>query len=275
MSAIDESCPPSNRTDVLEYALGLGKPAFFLRIDKTPACPHGFYDACQGEALKDLHRRYPGPLIGVRTDYTSGIAVLDVDPGKGGDRWWGDNRYRLPRTRMHETRSGGIHGVFQHLEGLRCSTSKIAPGIDVRADGGYAVWWPMTGLSVINPDALAPWPDWLKPPDPEPPSAPIATAPFCGGSRYGAVALASACAAITCAPCGDQESTLNRECFSVGQLVGAGVIDQPSAISRLLSAASAMPSYDARRPWTHREVAGKVNRAFAQGQQKPRKPRAP
>jgi hypothetical protein len=114
----------------------------------------------------------------------------------------------------------------------------------------------------------------LKPPRPEPPPGPHVTAPFCGGSRYGAVALAAACAAITCAPCGDQESTLNRECFSIGQLVGAGVIDQSSAISRLMSAASAMPSYDARRPWTHREVAGKVNRAFAHGQQKPRKPRA-
>jgi hypothetical protein len=114
----------------------------------------------------------------------------------------------------------------------------------------------------------------LKPPRPEPPPGPIVTAPFCGGSRYGAVALAGACAAITCAPCGDQESTLNKECFSIGQLVGAGVIDHASAMSRLMSAASAMPSYDARRPWTHREVVGKVNRAFAEGQQKPRKPRA-
>jgi hypothetical protein len=112
----------------------------------------------------------------------------------------------------------------------------------------------------------------LKPPRPEPPPGPIVTAPFCGGSRYGAAALAGACAAITCAPCGDQESTLNRESFSIGQLVGAGVIDQSSAISRLLSAASAMPSYDSRRPWGPREVVDKVNRAFAQGQCRPRTP---
>jgi Bifunctional DNA primase/polymerase, N-terminal len=112
----------------------------------------------------------------------------------------------------------------------------------------------------------------LKPPRPEPPPGPIVTAPFCGGSRYGAAALAGACAAITCAPCGDQESTLNRESFSIGQLVGAGVIDQSSAISRPLSAASAMPSYDSRRPWGPREVVDKVNRAFAQGQCRPRTP---
>jgi hypothetical protein len=33
-------------------------------------------------------------------------------------------------------------------------------------------------------------------------------------------------------------------------------------------------SYDSRRPWRPLEVVEKVNRAFAQGQQKPRKPRA-
>jgi hypothetical protein len=112
----------------------------------------------------------------------------------------------------------------------------------------------------------------LKPPMPEPPRGPLVTAPFCGGSRYGAVALAGACAAITCAPCGSQEGTLNREAYSIGQLVGAGVIDQASALNRLMAAASAMPSYDSRRPWRPREVIDKVNRAFAQGQQKPRQP---
>ena len=262
----------TQRATVLKAARRLPLPAFFCNEAKRPTCPNGLYDACQGDALDALFRRHPGPLIGVPTGPASGLAVLDVDPNKGGDTWWNENRARLPLTRVHETRSGGIHGVFQHRDGLRCSTSKIALGIDVRGERGYIVWWPFTGLSVINADVLAPWPDWLKPPDPDPP-APIVTAPFCGGSRYGAVALASACAAITCAPNGDQESTLNKESYSIGQLVGAGVIDQASAISRLLSAASAMPSYDARRPWTRREIDTKVNRAFAQGQQSPRKPR--
>jgi hypothetical protein len=25
---------------------------------------------------------------------------------------------------------------------LRCSRGRIAPGVDVRADGGYVIWWP-------------------------------------------------------------------------------------------------------------------------------------
>jgi hypothetical protein len=39
-----------------------------------------------------------------------------------------------------------------------------APGVDVRADGNYIIWWPAHGYPVINDlplDQLADWPDWL------------------------------------------------------------------------------------------------------------------
>jgi hypothetical protein len=35
-----------------------------------------------------------------------------------------------------------LHFFFQHAPGLRCSRGLIAPGVDVRADGGYVIWWP-------------------------------------------------------------------------------------------------------------------------------------
>jgi hypothetical protein len=94
------------------------------------------------------------------------------------------------------------------------------------------------------------------------------------GSRYGAAALDRACAAISGAPCGDQELTLNREAYSIGALVGGGVLDRATALNRITDAALSMPSYDSRRPWLRLQVVEKVNRAFAQGLQKPRKPRA-
>ena len=55
--------------------------------------------------------------------------------------------------------------LFKHLDGLRCSTSKIAPGIDVRAEGGYIIWWPASGLEFKDypPDGLPQWPLWLLP----------------------------------------------------------------------------------------------------------------
>jgi hypothetical protein len=64
--------------------------------------------------------------------------------------------------------------IFAHVEGLRCSIGKIVLGVDVRAEGGYAIWHPAAGLPVLHDGEGAPWPDWLraqlKPPAPPPPS---------------------------------------------------------------------------------------------------------
>jgi hypothetical protein len=58
--------------------------------------------------------------------------ALDIDPRHGGDVWYAANLSRLPRTRTHQTRSGGLHILFDHADGVRSSAGKIAPGIDVR-----------------------------------------------------------------------------------------------------------------------------------------------
>jgi hypothetical protein len=90
------------------------------------------------------------------TGEPSGIAVLDIDV-KG--LAWFDARH-LPLTRMHQTRSGGLHLLFRHAEGLRNSASAIAPGIDVRASGGMVIYWPREGLPVCDAP-LADWPGEL------------------------------------------------------------------------------------------------------------------
>jgi hypothetical protein len=111
------------------------------------------------------------------------------------------------------------------------------------------------------------------PPRPEPARyTPLPAGPVTA-DRYGAAALDRACSAISGAPCGDQELTLNREAYSIGGLVGGGVLERSTALNRITDAALSMPSYDSRRPWMRLQVVEKVNRAFAQGQQKPRNPR--
>jgi hypothetical protein len=147
-----------------------GYCVFPCRDDKRPACPHGFKDATKNaEAIEELWRRFSGPLIGVATGTMSGFAVLDIDrKHPEAVEWWIQRRERLMPTRVHRTRSGGLHLLYRHSEGLTCSASKIAVGIDVRADGGYIVWWPAAGMPVLASAAQAPWPDWLLPSTPQP-----------------------------------------------------------------------------------------------------------
>jgi Bifunctional DNA primase/polymerase, N-terminal len=263
---------PAER-EALAAAMLLAWPSFPCFADKRPACPRGFKDAAlPTHGLATLWARHPGELIGIPTGAASGFSVLDVDLSKGGAEWWEKNRGRLPKTRLHETRSGGVHVFFVHRAGIRNTAGRIARGIDTRGDGGYIIWWPATGLGVLNADDLAPWPDWLRPPPPEPVNfTPLPAGPV-NSSRYGASALDRACAAIRGAANGAQEATLNRESFSIGQLAGAGILDRATALNRITSAARSMPSYDPRRPWTARELIGKVNRAFGQGLQRPRNP---
>src|SRR4051812_42737001 len=127
---------------ILDKALTLadmGLPVFPLLADKSPACAGGFKAATTDPAEnRPLFSNFGAVLIGVPTGPRSKLAVLDIDAKKGGDQWLAEHKHRLPTTRCHHTRSiGGQHFLFRHVEGLRCSESKIARGVDICAAGGY------------------------------------------------------------------------------------------------------------------------------------------
>jgi hypothetical protein len=122
------------------------------RLNKRPARAHGFYDA---------KRIKPSPewdLVGVRSGEASGISGLDIDPK--GEAWYRENFDALPLTRAHETQRRGVHLLFKHAPGLGCSTERIALGVDVKAQGGYFIWWPRQGLP-FEDHPICGWPDWL------------------------------------------------------------------------------------------------------------------
>jgi Bifunctional DNA primase/polymerase, N-terminal len=162
-----------------DAALRTGWHCFPCLANKVPACPRGFHAATNDPAtLMDLWRRHPGPLVGVATGPRSGVVCLDIDCGEGkanaasARAWLEDNEYRLPRTWRHETQSGGIHVLFKHTPGFRCSTSLIAFGVDTKGearankdgaavDGGYFIFWPAAGTRVLVCASLAPAPQWL------------------------------------------------------------------------------------------------------------------
>jgi hypothetical protein len=101
-------------------------------------------------------------LVGAQTGETNGFDVLDVD-GEAGRAWYDANFDALPTTHAQETRRG-VHLYFRAAPGLGCSigkaTSGIAPGVDVRAEGGYVILWGREGYPTEEAP-ICEWPDWL------------------------------------------------------------------------------------------------------------------
>src|SRR6516162_11199071 len=187
---------------VLEDALRLATvgliPSFPCLPDKRPACPHGFKDATKDpEQLKALWQRFPGSLVGVPTGEASSVFVLDIDSTKhrAADEWLERHAPYLPETRMHRTRSGGLHFLFKHEPGFKNSASKLAAGVDTRGEGGFIIWWPFhlginAGHQLIS---LAPVPEWLlKALQPQPPSRKVIPFPKIARTRFGNVDSAKA-----------------------------------------------------------------------------------
>jgi hypothetical protein len=72
--------------------------------DKGTRVPGGYKAAVPDQAgIARLFSKYRDPLIGVATGCINCIDVVDIDPRHGGDRFFHENRDRLPQTRTHVT----------------------------------------------------------------------------------------------------------------------------------------------------------------------------
>jgi hypothetical protein len=151
-------------------------PVFPCRIDnKSPITKRGFYDASiDPDQIRRWWSRWPDALIGVPCGLR--FVVIDIDLQHSTAQEWLASA-ELPETRTHFTRSGGRHLLFRPHPQVRNSAGKIWPHVDTRGEGGYIIWWPATGLEVIDAGVLAPVPDWivrrLNPPAPSPNPAAI------------------------------------------------------------------------------------------------------
>lgn len=210
---------------------------------KVPATPRGFHDATNDPgAVRKLWQRWPGALIGIPTGRTNGFDVLDVDPRHGGDTWHDAHRHNLPDTRIHRTRSGGLHILFRHLNGVRNSAGRIAPGIDVRGEGGFIIWWPAAGCSEVAHGAPTEWPAWLhtgvlRKPAPKPNST--ATIPQAKTDqldvRYRQW-VEKLLENVRAAPDGTKHDTLLRTSRALGGIIAAAGIAEANAVTWLLAA---------------------------------------
>lgn len=214
----------------LQHALecaAQGWAVFPVSSDKVPRCPRGCLAASSDPAtIKAMHAEYGFVLVAIATGEKSNVAALDLDHQHGAAEWWQDNRHRLPATRAHRTRSGGIHLWFRHTPGLRNSTARIAPGIDVRGEGGSCIYWPATGLPVLHDAPLADWPEWLVPPA-KPATAPSPMPVFTGETaarRYAEAAMRNAILEVATAGPGTRNDQLNQTTYSLLRLVSTGAV---------------------------------------------------
>lgn len=138
---------------------------------------HGVKDATTDQALiRCWFERWPEANIGIATGTVSGFDVLDIDPRAGGSENLFDLERKhgeLPSTVTASTGGGGSHFFFQHNANgkNRTGAGAIAPGVELKAEGGYIVAPPSlhesgkrySWVSGCAPGELeiARMPDWL------------------------------------------------------------------------------------------------------------------
>ena len=141
-------------------------------VAKHPITVHGVKDATDDPAkLRDCFTgAYEIANIGLATGSPSNVFVVDVD---NIDSFVGlqSNNEPLPRTWEAKTGSGGKHLYFRNPQNVNVknSRSKLAPGIDVRGEGGYVILPPSVHATgqryewINAPDkvTLADAPAWL------------------------------------------------------------------------------------------------------------------
>jgi hypothetical protein len=236
----------------LAYA-ACGLPVFpCLPRAKEPAIARGFHAATTNpETIRRLWRD-GSRNIGIRTGMASRAWILDVDgaDGEASLRALEEQHGALPPT-WESITSRGRH-IWLSCDGpVPCSAGKIAPGIDVRGDGGYVIAPPSIhpsgrpyAWSVDSADDLAAAPIWLlhlarKKPAPTISERALANLRVrCGASpgAYGQAALDYECAALAGTAPGGRNHQLNRSAFSLAQLVAGGELDRDHVLERLIDA---------------------------------------
>jgi len=189
--------------------------------------------------------------VGLRTGRVSGVVAIDVDPGAN------ISQLGLPGTVTALTgRPGAFHLYYLCDEPLGNSSGKLAPHVDVRADGGQVVFpgsvHPDTGALYTWAEGYEPWNVEIAPLPAhilerlrasDRPKAKSATAAVPAGDvpakarHYAQTAMKMELHAVCSAAEGSRNQTLNKAAFSLGTLIGGGYLDRGEVEQALMGAA--------------------------------------
>lgn len=167
-----------DKIDYLKFYSGKGWQSFPCRPnDKTPLVKWADVATCEINMLNGWLEQWPEMNIGIATGKRSGIFVLDVDAGHGGEESLAAliaDHGELPNTPIALTGGGGKHYIFQHpdiqIRNVQ-NSGKLGKGLDIRGDGGYIVVAPSKHPSgttyawdknhAPSTTPLAPAPEWM------------------------------------------------------------------------------------------------------------------
>jgi Bifunctional DNA primase/polymerase, N-terminal len=262
------SAPRALVFDLLAFAeryLAAGWPVFVLGRAKRPVANcadcrtaghdpqgcdcltcHGFYAATADPVrVAAMIAAVPGGLLAIRTGAPSGLVVVDVDTAHGGRI----DLDLMPPTACVATGSGGYHLYYRHPgTPVLNSQGQVAPGCDVRGDGGYVVappsLHPATGRAYrwVGGRAVVEMPPPLLAacrPVPAPaPQRPLTPTPTAGGGGISSptALLAAHLAAVARAPVGRRRGALYGAARGVARMVAAGAITARDAWEALTDA---------------------------------------
>jgi hypothetical protein len=142
---------------------------------KHPRTTNGYKDGTTDEAkIRSWWSKWPNANVGIVTGAESNLVVLDVDPRHDGDKALADLEKlhtHLPKTALVHTGGNGFHHLFLHPGFPIKNKVGVAPGLDIRGDGGLIVAAPSLHQSGnhyewdenCRPETveLAPLPTWL------------------------------------------------------------------------------------------------------------------
>jgi hypothetical protein len=177
----------------------------------------------------------------IATGAVSGVVVLDIDE-PAGEKYAKD--HGLPKTPT-ATSGNGKHYYFRHPGEPVKNFTRPAPGLDIKADGGYVIapgsfhGERQTTYRWLVPPwecDLAPMPGWLLDLTKEK-EKPVVNVPPPNGNEasYAEAALEGELGRLARTAQGQRNDQLNRSAFALGQLVAAGALVEDE-VRRSLSA---------------------------------------
>ena len=136
--------PPSVLAAALDYARLQWSVIPIRPRDKRPVTRWREFQhrLATEQEIDAWYQRWPTANVAVVTGEISGVVVLDIDPRHGGSdslAQWEAEHGPLPLSVEARSGGGGRHIYFRHPGDIVHNRVGIAPGIDLRGDGGCIV----------------------------------------------------------------------------------------------------------------------------------------